>query len=394
MSRHRVEGRGRVHHGRPVSFTFDGRRYEGLEGDTVASALLANGVHLMGRSFKYHRPRGPVTAGSEEPNALIGTSRGPGRAEPNTRATVQEIWEGLETTSQNRWPSLRLDAGAINDAFGRLFSAGFYYKTFMWPRSFWDRVYEPMIRRAAGLGVAPTEPDPDRYASRFAHADVLVVGAGPAGLMAAREAARAGARVTLVDEGAEMGGSLLSEPSARIEGATAWDWLDATLAELRERGVRLMSRTTAIGYYHQNMVALCERLTDHLAEPPRDVPRERMWKVRAACVVLAQGAIERPLVFDGNDRPGVMLAGSAQTYLNRHGVRVGERAVVVTSHDGAWHAAFDLADDAARGSRPSSTPAPRWSPRFGSRPRRAASPSTSRTPSPARRDACACARSA
>ena len=348
MSRFRIEGRGRVRADRPVSFTFDGRRYEGLEGDTVASALLANGVHLMGRSFKYHRPRGVVTAGSEEPNALIGTSRGPGRAEPNTRATMQEIWEGLEATSQNRWPSLAFDAGAVNDGFGRLFSAGFYYKTFMWPRSFWDRVYEPVIRRAAGLGVAPSEPDPDRYTSRFAHTDVLVVGAGPAGLMAAREAARAGKRVTLVDEGAEMGGALLCEPSIGVEGRETWDWLDATLAELRERGVRLLSRTTAIGYYHRNFVALCERLTDHLAEPPAGAPRERMWKVRADHVVLAQGAIERPLVFDGNDRPGVMLASAAQAFLNRHGVRVGDRAVVVTSHDSAWHVAFDLADAGTR----------------------------------------------
>ncbi len=349
MTAHRVPGRGRVDHARPVRFTFDGRRCKGLAGDTLASALLANGVHLMGRSFKYHRPRGVVSAGSDEPNALVGTRRGPGRFEPNTRATIQELRDGLEATSQNRWPRLSFDVGAINDRLGSLFSAGFYYKTFMWPRSFWDRVYEPVIRQAAGLGVAPTEPDADRYASRFAHVDVLVVGAGPAGLAATLAAARSGAGVTLVDESAEPGGSLLSEPSVVIDGRPAWDWLASALAELAALpNVRVMPRTTAIGYYHQNLIGLVQRVTDHLDSVPADVPRERLWKIRAREVVLAQGALEKPLVFDGNDRPGVMLAGAAQTYLNRYGVKVGDRPAVVTSHDSAWHAAFDLAEAGAR----------------------------------------------
>ncbi len=328
MTTHRIPGRGRVDHARPIRFTFDGATIEGRAGDTVASALLANGVHLMGRSFKYHRPRGAVTAGSEEPNALIGTRRGPGRFEPNTRATVQEIYEGLATESQNKWPSLKFDVGAINDSMYMLFSAGFYYKTFMWPKSFWDKVYEPVIRAAAGLGKAPSESDPDTYASRYLHCDVLVIGAGAAGIAAALEAGRSGAKVVLVDEASEMGGSLLSEPSVEIAGSPAWDWLAATLDELRGmQNVRLMSRTTAIGYYHENMVGLCEKLTDHLAQLPEGAPRERMWRVRAGQVVLAQGALERPLVFDGNDRPGVMLAGAAQVYLNRYGVRVGNRVV-------------------------------------------------------------------
>ncbi|MFZ1479809.1 MAG: 2Fe-2S iron-sulfur cluster-binding protein, partial [Paracoccaceae bacterium] len=206
MNAYRIKDRGRVNAARPVSFTFDGATFQGYEGDTVASALLANGVHLMGRGFKYHRPRGVVTAGSEEPNALIGTTRGPGRFEPNTRATMQEIYSGLKTESQNKWPSLKFDVGAINDRLYMLFSAGFYYKTFMWPKSFWDKVYEPFIRRAAGLGKSPTELDPDHYASRYLHCDVLVVGAGPAGLAAALTAARSGASVTVVDEQAEMGG--------------------------------------------------------------------------------------------------------------------------------------------------------------------------------------------
>lgn len=349
MTSFRLPGRGRVDHGRPVSFTFDGKSYGGLEGDTLASALLANGIHLMGRSFKYHRPRGVISAGADEPNALMGISRGPGRAEPNTRATVQDLREGLTATSQNRFPSLAFDVGAVNDALAPAFSAGFYYKTFMWPKSFWDRVYEPVIRRAAGLGTAPAEPDADRYAARFAHVDVLVVGAGPAGLAAALAAARSGASVMLVDEQAELGGSLLSEPGVQVEGRPAWTWLATALAELGQfPNVRLLPRTTAIGYYHQNLVGLCQRLTDHLATPPEGAPRERLWKVRAGEVVLAQGALEKPLVFDGNDRPGVMLAGAAQTYLNRYGVKVGARPVIVTSHDSAWHTAFDLAEAGAK----------------------------------------------
>ena len=344
MTDHRIAGKGRVDRSHPVRFTFNGASYEGYQGDTLASALLANGVHLVGRSFKYHRPRGILSAGSEEPNALVGVTHGPDRFEPNTRATVLEISAGLATKSQNHWPSLKCDVGAINDAAYMLFSAGFYYKTFMWPTSFWNKIYEPFIRGAAGLGVSPTAPDPDCYASRFVHCDVLVVGGGPAGLAAALAAGRSGAKVILVDEQSEVGGSLLSETDATIDGQSGWDWLKATAAELVALGnVTLLPRTTAIGYYHQNFIGLCQRLTDHLSAAPQGAPRERMWKVRAAQVVLAQGAIERPLVFDGNDRPGVMLAGAARTYLNRYGVKVGTRAAVVTAHDSAWLAAFDLA---------------------------------------------------
>lgn len=345
MSAFRIPGKGRVCHDKPVRFTFDGKQYQGLEADTLASALLANGVHLVGRSFKYHRPRGIVSAGSEEPNALVGVSRGGGREEPNTRATLQEVYEGLTAISQNRWPCLHFDAGAAADVLHRFLPAGFYYKTFMWPKRFWDRLYEPLIRRAAGLGVPPSEPDADHYASRYAHCDVLVVGAGPAGTAAALTAGRSGAQVILADEQAEIGGALLADDKVQIEDQTAADWLSAAQAELAALpNVRLLARTTAIGYYHQNMVGLAQRITDHLASPPADAPRERMWRVRAAQVVLAQGAIERPLVFHGNDRPGVMLAGAAQIYLNRYGVKPGKTVVVVTSHDSAWHTAFDLAD--------------------------------------------------
>ncbi len=349
MTELRVKDRGRVNANKPVRFTFDGVAFKGLEGDTVASALLANGVHLMGRSFKYHRPRGVVTAGSEEPNALIGTTRGKGQFEPNTRATIQEIYEGLETESQNKWPSLKFDLGAINDRLYMLFSAGFYYKTFMWPRSFWDSVYEPLIRKAAGLGKAPTEVDPDHYASRYLHCDVLIVGAGPSGIAAALTAGRAGSKVVLVDENTEMGGTLLSEPSVSIDNQSAWDWLAGAMAELDQMpNVRRMTRTTAMGYYHQNMIGMVQKLTDHMSDVPDGAPRERMWRVRAQEVVLAQGAIERPMVFDGNDCPGVMMAGAAQTFLNRFGVLVGKQPVVLTSHDSAWHSAFDMADAGAK----------------------------------------------
>ncbi|MEM9222376.1 MAG: sarcosine oxidase subunit alpha family protein [Pseudomonadota bacterium] len=345
----RVPGRGRVDPEQPVRFMFDGRSVTGLAGDTVASALLANRIHLVGRSFKYHRPRGILTAGSEEPNALVQTSRGPGRTEPNTRATMQEIFDGLVVESQNRWPSLNFDVGAINDRLSLLFSAGFYYKTFMWPRGFWNIVYEPIIRRAAGLGHAPNRIDPDIYASRYVHCDVLVVGGGPAGIAAATAAGEAGAEVILVDEHAELGGALLSSPDATIDGEPVSENLAGALAALGAmENVRVLGRTTAIGYDHENMVGLAQRITVHLAAPPEGAPRERLWRVRAREVVLAQGAIERPLVFDGNDRPGVMGTGAAATYLHRFGVAVGRRIAVATCHDSAYRTAFDLADAGAK----------------------------------------------
>ena len=342
----RTASGGRVDRGRVVNFVFDGRRYSGLHGDTLASALLANGVHLVARSFKYHRPRGIMTAGSEEPNALVAIRRDAARYAPNLRATQAELYEGLQAQSQNRWPSLDFDVGAVNDALSPLIPAGFYYKTFMWPRGAWKSIYEPRIRAAAGLGHAPERADPDRYTNRFAHCDVLVVGGGPAGLAGALEAARTGARVILCDEQPELGGSLLSEPAdagVSIEGRPASEWLTDTQAELTDNPrVTLLTRTTAFGYFPHNLVALNERLTDHLASLPASLPRERTWQVRAREVVLAAGAIERPLVFPGNDRPGVMLAGSARSYVNRYGVLPGTRAVVVAAHDEAYRAALDL----------------------------------------------------
>ena len=339
----RTSGGSRVDRSRPLRFTFDGKSYDGFQGDTLASALLANGVHLVGRSFKYHRPRGILAAGSEEPNALVTISRDAARYTPNLRATQVELYDGLTAISQNRWPSLRHDVGRVNDWLSPFFPAGFYYKTFMWPKTAWKSLYEPVIRRAAGLGEAPTRPDPDRYAQRYAHCDVLVVGAGPAGIAAALAAAETGARVMLCDEQAEFGGSLLGDTAARIDGDLGTTWVERCIARLRANPrVTLLARTTAFGYFPHNFLGLNERLTDHLATPAFRQPRERLWQVRARAVVLATGAIERPLVFPGNDRPGILLAGAAQTYLNRYGVKVGNRVVIVTAADGAYQAALDL----------------------------------------------------
>jgi sarcosine oxidase, subunit alpha len=337
---------GRINRARALDFSFDGRPYTGYAGDTLASALLANGVHLLGRSFKYHRPRGVLASGAEEPNALVAVRRDAARYTPNVRATQVELYQGLDAVSQNRWPSLGFDLGAINDLFAPFIPAGFYYKTFMWPRRAWRALYEPRIRAAAGLGRAPALPDPDRYANRYAHCDVLVVGGGPAGVAAATAAASAGARVVLCDEQSEPGGSLLADDprsAPAIEGLPALEWLRRHLVALAAHPrVTLLPRTTAFAYFPHNLVGLNERLTDHLARPDPDSPRERLWQVRAREVVLAAGAIERPLVFPGNDRPGIMLAGAARTWLNRYGVLPGTRAVVVTACDAAYLAALEL----------------------------------------------------
>lgn len=348
----RIAGRGRIDASSTLSFRFNDRRYQGHPGDTLASALLANGVHLVGRSFKYHRPRGIMTAGPEEPNALVQvTPDDAGATDPNFRATQVELYEGLSAASQNCWPSVERDVGVVNDVLARFFPAGFYYKTFMGPKigrgDTWQ-LFEPIIRRAAGLGQCPTGPDPASYDHCYAHCDVLVVGSGPAGLAAALAAGRGGARVILCEDGAALGGSLLSEgpDGVVIDGGSGADWADRARAELESLvDVTVLPRTQCFGYYHHNWLGLLQRLTDHMAPgtAPAGLPRQRFWKVRAKQVVLATGAIERPLVFDGNDRPGVMLAGAGRSYLNRYGVAVGRSVAVATNNDSAYRTALDLA---------------------------------------------------
>jgi NADPH-dependent 2,4-dienoyl-CoA reductase/sulfur reductase-like enzyme len=349
---HRLDTGGLIDRTQPLSFKFDGRGYTGFAGDTLASALLAADVRLIGRSFKYHRPRGILTAGSEEPNALLELRSG-ARREPNTRATVAELFDGCEAYSQNRWPSLAFDIGALSSLFSPLFVAGFYYKTFMWPPAWWEKLYEPAIRRAAGLGRASKDADPDSYEKAHLFCDVLVIGAGPAGLAAALSAARSGARVVICDEDFLLGGRLNSERH-EIDGVSGSAWARQVEAELTSMpDVRILRRTTVFGTYDggaasdrspgtQTFGAL-ERVSDHLPVPPAHQPRQRLWRIVPRRSVLAAGAMERPVVFGSNDVPGVMMASAVRTYVNRFGVSPGRRIAVFTTTDDGWKTAFDLA---------------------------------------------------
>ena len=339
---HRAERGGRIDRSTPLAFTFDGVRYSGYRGDTLASALLANGVRLVGRSFKYHRRRGIFGTGSEEPNALVRVGAG-ARVEPNLKATQVELFDGLAAESQNRWPSLQVDAGALSNVASKLLPAGFYYKTFMWPGSWW-MLYEHFIRKAAGLGRAPNEPDPDHYDRRYAFCDVLVAGAGPAGLMAALTAARSGARVILVDDAPVLGGSLLASTST-VDGGDPIEFAASVGEELAScPNVRVLSRTTAFGYYDDNMILALERRADHGPAHPEHSSRQRVWWIRAKEAVLATGAIERPLPFENNDLPGVMLASAARAYAFQYGVRLGDRCVIGTNNDSAYEAIEPMLD--------------------------------------------------
>ncbi len=337
----RVAGKGLIDRNTPVRFTFDGQPVDAFAGDTVASALLANDTRLMGRSFKYHRPRGVVTAGSDEPNALISVGGGT-EAQPNTRATCQEVYPGLIARSQNRWPSLKYDAMAVNDLVSPFLAAGFYYKTFMWPRTFWEGLYEPIIRRAAGLGALSGAPDPDRSEKAYAHCDLLVIGAGPAGLIAALAAAEAGADVILATEETRVGGRLLSETES-VGGVAGSDWADQMAAKLSAfPNLRIMTRTTVTGVYDTGTFGALERVAQHVT-PGGDAPPTCFWRIVAKQAVLAAGALERSMAFPMNDRPGVMSAAAARTYLNRYGVSAGQKVAVFANNDDAHRTAADLA---------------------------------------------------
>ena len=338
----RLAAGGLIDRSRLLRFEYDGAAYQGYAGDTLASALLANGVHLVARSFKYHRPRGIVAAGSEEPNALVQLGRG-AHTEPNARATQVDLCDGLVASSQNCWPSLRFDMGAITDALSRFLPAGFYYKTFMWPPSpIWWLRYEKPIRHAAGMGRAPDASDPDRYEHRYAHCDVLVIGAGAAGLAAACSAAHCGARVFLCDENPAFGGGLRGHDVA-IDAEPGAAWIARAERELRAlRDVTLLPRTTAFGYYDGNLLGLIEHLGDVGPAQPAGFPQQRLWKLRAQAVVLASGAIERGIAYANNDLPGTMLSSAVQAYIDRYAVRAGTRAVVFTNNDSAYACALRL----------------------------------------------------
>lgn len=337
----RAEG-GRIDRTKPLRFSFNGKTYQGYQGDTLASALLANGVRLVGRSLKYHRPRGIVASGVEEPNALVQIGSGD-RTLPNYRTTKVELYEGLSARSVNSWPTDEFDVYALRERLWRVFPAGFYHKTFMWPRRFW-KVYEHLIRGSSGFGVVPSEPDPHRYEKRDAHFDVVVIGGGPAGLAAAMEAGRRGARVLLADDQIEFGGRLL-DMREMIDGSPATNWVATTVAGLAEMPeVQLLLRTTVFGYYEHNFLGMAERVGDEAGQASTSLPRQRLWRVRAKQVVIAAGAFERPLVFHNNDRPGVMLASAVSAYLNRYAVTPGSRAVVFTNNDTAYGTVLDLID--------------------------------------------------
>ena len=328
-----------------ISFKFNNKTYYGFKGDTLASALLANDVHLVGRSFKYHRPRGIMTAGSEEPNAIVQINDGTAVTEPNVRATEVEIYEGLEASSQNCWPSVNFDIGGINNLLSPLLPAGFYYKTFMWPASFWEK-YEYFIRKSAGLGKSPTESDPDIYEHKYIHCDVLVIGAGISGIMAAKIAAKNGLKTLLVDEKPNLGGSTIYQNSNyfKINNQTSGSWLEKEINEIKKlENLEIKTRTSVAAYHGYNFLLARENLTDHLPiEQRKEKTRHKLLKIRAKKVITATGSLERPMIFDNNDRPGILLSSAIKRYIDFFGVACGEKNILFTNNDSAYETAISL----------------------------------------------------
>ena len=346
MPNYRVKKTDYVDQTNRISFKFDGKTYFGFKGDTLASALLSNGIHLVGRSFKYHRPRGIMTCGSEEPNAICQINPGTDLTEPNVRATEIELYEGLEASSQNCWPNVNFDIGGINNFISPFIPAGFYYKTFMWPKSFWKNIYEPLIRKSAGLGKSPTLPDPDLYDHKHIHCDVLVIGGGISGIIAAKIAAKSGSNTILIDDKNTLGGSTIfqNNENFKINDEISKDWLFKEIEELKKlKNLTIKTRTSVAAYHSYNYLLAKENLTDHLSKNNKtsDI-RQRLWKIRSNKVIIASGAIERPLVFNNNDRPGIILASSVNKYLNYYGVICGENNFVFTNNDSAYETALSL----------------------------------------------------
>tara|TARA_Y100000591_G_scaffold306428_1_gene304850 strand:+ start:1108 stop:4104 length:2997 start_codon:yes stop_codon:yes gene_type:complete len=337
----RLKKEGLINRNKLIKFKFNGKNYSGYEGDTLASALLANGIHLIGRSFKYHRPRGFFGAGVDEPNAKLQVKIN-GYSEPNINATEIELVEGLSASSQNCWPSVNFDIGAINNFLNKFFPAGFYYKTFMWPKSFWYRVYEPFIRKAAGLGVASLEKDNERYDHKYEYCDLLVTGSGPAGLSSAYAAAKNGAKVILAEDKPRFGGSLLTD-NVTIDNLSGKEWANKIISELKAMpNVIVKNRSQVFGYYDHNMMVMFEKTGDHLEKKSKFTPRQRLWYIRAKEVLLSTGSIERPIVFGNNDTPGVFLSAAAKEYMKVYGVLIGKRPVIFTNNDSAYETAIEF----------------------------------------------------
>ena len=337
----RLNKEGLINRNKKISFTFNGKKLFGYEGDTIASALIANGIHLVGRSFKYHRPRGFFGAGVEEPNAKLQVEFN-GHSEPNVNATEMELVEGLSATSQNCWPSVNFDVGAINNFLKMFFPAGFYYKTFMWPKSFWYKIYEPFIRKAAGLGVASIEKDKERYEHKFEYCDLLVTGSGPSGLASAYAAAKNGAKVILAEDKPRFGGTLLTD-DVSIDNLSGKDWAEKIISELKSMpNVTVKNRSQVFGYYDHNMLVMFERVSDHLEKKSKFIPRQRLWYIRAKETILSTGSIERPIVFGNNDTPGIFLSAAAKEYMKVYGVLVGKKPLIFTNNDSAYETALEF----------------------------------------------------
>ena len=337
----RLDKGGLINRNKKISFKFNGKKYFGYEGDTLASALIANGVHLVGRSFKYHRPRGFFGAGVDEPYAIVQMNRN-NEVDPNVRATEQELFEGLEAKSVNCWPNVDFDIGAINNFLNKFFPAGFYYKTFMWPRSFWHKVYEPIIRKAAGFGVASTKHDQERYEHKYEYCDLLIAGSGPSGLASAYAAAQNGARVILAEDKPRFGGSLLTN-EVTIGNQSGQEWANKIISELKSMpNVIVKNRSQVFGYYDHNMLVMSERVSDHLPKTNKFSPKQRLWYIRSKEVIISSGSIERPLVFGNNDIPGVMLSSAAKEYIKVYGVLVGKKPIIFTNNDSGYETAIEF----------------------------------------------------